>query len=192
MTRSSKKQLRHQALLDLLREDPFLTDEELAQHFSVSVPTVRLDRIALGISEQKERVRRVAAENYGKLTALKAGEIVGELVDLVPGESAMSLLETDESMVFEHSKVVRGQYFYAMAETLSIAAINANSAIVKIANIKYKNEVYASARLIAKAQVKRQCGPDFTVWVFIYENHKEVFRGKFILTPCAGTTNLGE
>jgi len=183
MTRSNKKQIRQQMLIEKLTENPFMTDEELAEALSVSVPTIRLDRITLNISEHKKRIQSMAAGNYEKVTALKTNEIVGELVDIVPGKSAMSLLVTNDNMVFEHTKVVRGDCIYSMAETLSIAAIDAPGAIVKVANIKYKNPVYSGANLIAKAQVKHDRVTDFIVWVFIYENRNEVFRGKFILCP---------
>ena len=47
-----------------LKNDPFLTDEELAEIFLVSVPTIRLDRLELGIPELRERIKDVAENNY--------------------------------------------------------------------------------------------------------------------------------
>ena len=44
---SSKKLIRHGKLQKLIQKDPFLTDEQLAKTLKVSVPTVRLDRLAL-------------------------------------------------------------------------------------------------------------------------------------------------
>ena len=44
-----KKQERQKQLQEKLNITPFLTDEELATHFNVSVPTIRLDRLELGI-----------------------------------------------------------------------------------------------------------------------------------------------
>ena len=43
-----KKQERQKQLQEKLNITPFLTDEELATHFGVSVPTIRLDRLELG------------------------------------------------------------------------------------------------------------------------------------------------
>ncbi|HHY94278.1 MAG TPA: DeoR family transcriptional regulator, partial [Firmicutes bacterium] len=40
---------RQASLQERLRENPFLTDEELARAFSVSVQTIRLDRLSLRI-----------------------------------------------------------------------------------------------------------------------------------------------
>ena len=52
-----KKQERQKQLQEKLNITPFLTDEELATHFNVSVPTIRLDRLELGIPELRERIR---------------------------------------------------------------------------------------------------------------------------------------
>ena len=48
------KEIRHKALQEKLNEQPYLTDGELAERFGVSVPTIRLDRLALGIPELRE------------------------------------------------------------------------------------------------------------------------------------------
>ena len=46
---SNTKKERQVKLTEMLRNDPFLTDEELAELLEVSVPTVRLDRLELGV-----------------------------------------------------------------------------------------------------------------------------------------------
>ena len=48
---SLKKRDRQQMLRDKIRENPFLSDEELARAFDVSIQTIRLDRLAMGIPE---------------------------------------------------------------------------------------------------------------------------------------------
>ncbi|MCI9627174.1 MAG: transcription factor FapR [Clostridia bacterium] len=180
---SSNKQQRRRQLARQIEKNPFLTDEELAELFFVSVPTIRLDRMELGIAQHRERVKQLAASSKDKITSLQQNELVGEIIDIQPGQRAVSVMETDRSMVFQKSKVVRGSSIYAMAETLCIAAVGVNSAIVGIANIKYKEPVYAGTQLVAKAEVKRQRGAEFIVWVMIYRKDREVFRGKFILVP---------
>ncbi|MGI6669317.1 MAG: transcription factor FapR [Acetivibrionales bacterium] len=182
MGRSSLlKKERQQILSDKIREDPFLTDEELSEMFSVSVPTIRLDRLEMGIPELRERIRSVAELNYRKVKSLQSKEIVGELIDLDLGKYAVSLLETEESMAFEKTKIIRGHFIYSLAESLAIAVIDAQVALVGVANIKYKIPVYAGSRLVAKAEVRKVRGPNHIVWVKIYEKQVEVFRGKFIL-----------
>mgnify|MGYP000865320710 CR=1 FL=1 len=182
MGRSSLlKKERQSILVEKLREDPFLTDEELAEMFSVSVPTIRLDRLELGIPELRERIRNVAEKNHEKVKSLRSKEIIGELVDLSLNQRGISIFETDNSMVFEKSKIVRGHYIYSLAESLAIAVIDAQVALVGVANIKYKMPVYSGAKLVARAEVKRRRESNFIVWVNIYEKQSEVFRGKFIL-----------
>lgn len=178
---SSSKRQRQDVLLEKIKEDPFLTDEDLAEIFSVSVPTIRLDRLELGIPEVRERIKDVAEKNYGKVRSLHSREIVGELVDLNLGVSGISILETNESMAFEKTRIVRGHFIYSLAEALAIAVIDAPVALVGVANIKYISPVDAGSRLVAKAEVKRVKNNNFIVWVRISVKDTEVFRGKFIL-----------
>jgi acyl-coenzyme A thioesterase PaaI-like protein len=178
---SRAKKDRHKRLLEKIKEDPFMTDEDIAEYFEVSVPTVRLDRLELGIPELRERIKEVASSNHQKVRALHVDEIIGEIVEINLGESGMSILDTTDQMVFSQSKIVRGHYIYSMAESLAISVIDAEVALVGVANIKYKIPVYAGSKLVAKAAVKKKRQRSFIVWVFIYHKQKEVFRGKFIL-----------
>lgn len=178
---SSLKRERQNILSEKIKTDPFLTDEELAEFFSVSVPTIRLDRLELGIPELRERIRNVAEQNYKKVKSLDSEEIVGELIELELNKGGISLLETKENMAFEKTKIVRGHYIYSLAESLAIAVIDTHAALVGVANIKYKTPVYAGRKLIAKAEVIKIRDDSHIVWVKIYDKQKEVFRGKFIL-----------
>ncbi len=182
MSRSSLlKKERQQILSDRIKQDPFLTDEELSELFAVSVPTIRLDRLEMGIPELRGRIKSVAENNYSKVKSLQSKEIVGELIDINLGRNAVSILETDESMAFEKTKIVRGHFIYSLAESLAIAVIDAQVALVGVANIKYKIPVYSGCKLVAKAEVKQVKGTNYIVWVKIYEKQVEMFRGKFIL-----------
>ncbi len=182
MSRSSlMKKERQGVLVTRINEDPFLTDEELSDIFSVSVPTIRLDRLELGIPELRERIKNVAEKSYSKVKSLQSKEIVGELIDLNLNSNGISILETDQSMSFEKTKIVRGHFIYSLAESLAIAVIDAHVALVGVANIKYKTPVYAGSKLIARAEVRRIKENNFIVWVKIVEKQLEVFRGKFIL-----------
>lgn len=175
------KKERQSILINKIQSDPFLTDEELAEIFNVSVPTIRLDRLELGIPELRERIKNVAEKNYSKVKSLGSKEIVGELIEIELGKKAISVLETDESMAFERTRVIRGHFIYSLAESLAIALIDADVALVGVANIKYKIPVYAGNKLVAKAEVRRVRGNNYIVWVKIYHKQVEVFRGKFIL-----------
>jgi acyl-coenzyme A thioesterase PaaI-like protein len=175
------KKERQQELVELLKADPFITDEELSETFNVSIQTIRLDRLELGIPELRERIRSVASENQNKLRTLGAAEVVGEIVDLELGVSGISILDTTEEMAFEKSQIVRGHYIYAQAESLAMAVIDAKVALTGVANIKYKAPIFAGDKLVAKAQVTRTRGNKYFVWVFIKVRQEEAFRGKFIL-----------
>lgn len=182
MGRTSDKKIdRHSSLVKKLQEDPFLSDEELAELYKVSVPTIRLDRLELGIPELRQRIRNVASESYSKVKSIQSMEMVGELLDVNLNKDGISILNTDDTMVFKKSKVVRGHVIYSFAESLAIASIDAEVALVGVANIKYKVPVYAGSKLLAKAELKRIRGDKYIVWTKIFFKGTEVFRGKFIL-----------
>ncbi len=175
------KKNRHSNLLERIKLDPFLTDEEFSELFQVSIQTIRLDRLELGIPELRERIKNVAENNHHKVKSLHDKEIVGELVDLELGKSGISILDTDDTLAFEKTNVVKGHHIFAQAESLAIAVIDASVALIGVANIKYKNPVFAGDKAIAKAEVIRTRGNKYFVWVFIKVRQVEVFRGKFIL-----------
>ena len=176
-----RKKDRHSELQELLSKDPFLTDEELSEQFGVSIQTIRLDRLELNIPELRERVKSVATKQYQKVKSIKQSEIVGELIDLEIGKRAISILETDSDMVFQKTKIVRGHYIFAMAESLSLAVIDKEVAITGVANVKYKVPVLAGQKLIAKAEVIQNKGEEFYVHVMINVKDEQVFRSKFIM-----------
>jgi acyl-coenzyme A thioesterase PaaI-like protein len=177
----SKKKERQKLLKEKIKESPFLTDEEIADFFKVSVQTIRLDRLELGIPELRERVLNVAEKNYTKVKSITGAEIVGELVDLNLGQDAISILDTDPTMGFAKTNIISGHNIYALAETLAIAVIDAEVALTGVANIKYKSPVKVGDKLIAKAEVTRVRGNKYFVHVKIRVKNSEVFRGKFIL-----------
>ena len=90
---SSKKLIRHRSLKKLLRDNPFSTDEQLAKMLDVSVQTIRLDRVALGIPELRARTRTMAEEAQTKLRAIDKKDIVGELLDLELNKVGISTLK---------------------------------------------------------------------------------------------------
>ena len=77
-----KKKERHEKLLAQIREKPFLTDEELARRLAVSVQTIRLDRLELGIPELRGRIRRMAEKAQDKVKSIESVDVVGEILAL--------------------------------------------------------------------------------------------------------------
>ena len=162
-------------------KNPFLTDEHLAETFQVSIQTIRLDRLALGIPELRERTRHMAENAQEKLQAITSADIVGELIDLDIGHSGISMMTVDKEMVLEKTGVARGQYMFAQANSLALAVIDAPAALTGVANVKYKIPVYTGAILVARAEVVRKQEDKYTIWVKIRNNHKEMFRAKFLI-----------
>ncbi|MDT8901236.1 transcription factor FapR [Anaeroselena agilis] len=180
MTRPQKK-LRHEALLEKLQTSPFMTDDALAEAMGVSVQTIRLDRLALGIPELRERTKQMAEEARTKLKAIGTGDVIGELVDLELGRSGISVMTVDDNMVMEKTKVTGGHYIFAQANSLALAVLDAPAAVTGVANIKYKIPVTAGEKLVAKAEVVKKRGNKYFVWVKTRNEKQEVFRSKFIM-----------
>ena len=155
---SSKKLIRHGKLQKLIQKDPFLTDEQLAKTLKVSVPTVRLDRLALNIPELRERIRMMASTASTRLKAIDQKDIVGELIDLELNRSAISTLTITHDMV-----------------------LGTEFALTAVSNVKYKVPVYPGDRLVAKADVTNIKDDRYYIRVIIKKETTEVFRAKFII-----------
>lgn len=177
----ARKKLRQQLLAEEIVEKPFLTDEELARMLKVSIQTIRLDRLELGIPELRERVKMMALGAQTKVKTLATGDVVGELIDLELGKSAISVLNITKDMVFEKTQIARGYCIYSQANSLALALIDAPQAVTGVANIKYKIPVHAGDKLIAKAEVVKKRGNKYFVWVKTKCEAEEVFRAKFII-----------
>jgi acyl-coenzyme A thioesterase PaaI-like protein len=178
---SSKKLLRHKSLKRLLRENPFSTDEQLAQLLDVSVQTIRLDRVTLGIPELRARTRTMAEDAQTKVRAIDKKDIVGDLLDLELNKVAISTLKISPDMVLEKTGIARGYYMFAMANTLALAVVDAEKALTAVGNVKYKVPVSPGAVLVAKAVVTHKRIDKYYIFVTIKSNNEEVFRAKFIV-----------
>ena len=176
-----QKRIRQGLLREQLHSTPFLTDEELAARLQVSVQTIRLDRLELGIPELRERAKQMAEEARHKVKTITSDDMIGELIDLELGRSGISMLTVSPDMVFEKTQVARGHYIYAQANSLALAVIDAPLAATGVANIKYKIPVHAGEKLIAKAEVIKKRGNKFFIWVKTRNETREVFRAKFIV-----------
>ena len=178
---SSKKLIRHEKLQRLIQKDPFLTDEQLAKALKVSVPTVRLDRLALNIPELRERIRAMASTASARLKAIDQKDIVGELLDLELNKSAISTLTITNEMVLGKTGVGRGYFMFAMADTLALALVDTEFALTAVSNVKYKVPVYPGDKLVAKAEVMNIKDDRYYIRTIIKKDNTEVFRAKFII-----------
>lgn len=179
--RKLTKSERHQALMTAIEEDPFKTDEELAELFNVSIQTIRLDRMELRIPEVRKRTRDLAKDAYSKVKSMLAVDVMGELVEVTLNESGKSIFEPEAGMTFEGKDVVRGHYIFAQANSLAVAIIDADVALTGFSHIKYLRPVHLGDRMVAKAKVVRSKNHRYFVRVNTYVKDDLVFKGKFII-----------
>lgn len=96
-------------LQQTIRTTPFITDEELAEKFNVSIQTIRLDRLELSIPELRERIKSVAEKSLeDEVKSLPLDEVIGEIIDLELDEHAISILEIRTEHVFSRNQIARG------------------------------------------------------------------------------------
>lgn len=172
---------RRSKLQERLEQDPFLTDQQLADEFHVSIATIRLDRMALGIPELRVRTRDMAAAVHGKVRSMHGQEIFGELVQLDLGRQAVSVLAIEDEMVFERSSIVRGHHLFAQGNSLAAALVNSEQALTKSAQIHFHRAVFAEQRVICQAKVKAQQGSRFIIAVESRVDGQPVFSGQFVV-----------
>lgn len=176
-----KKKIRQDLLLENMKEQPFLTDEDLSKLLHVSIQTIRLDRLELGIPELRERIKQMAETAQNKVKSIDSAEVVGELIDLELGKSGISLMRITEEMVFAKTHVAKGHHVFSQANSLALAVIDAPAAMTGVANIKYKIPARIGEKLIAKAEIIRRRGNKYFIWVKTRNETQEVFRAKFIM-----------
>ncbi len=176
-----KKIDRHQKLLEAIRANPFITDEELADTLQVSIPTVRLDRLELAIPEVRKRTKEMASHFFGVSQSLDHNDIVGELIEIEPGKKGLSLLETDQSMCLEKCNIVRGHIIFAQANSLANAVVDLPVAVTGKADLDFLRTVRSGQKLIAKAQVAERKGHRFLIEVVVRCKEEIVCKGSFII-----------
>ncbi|QDP42144.1 transcription factor FapR [Radiobacillus deserti] len=177
------KRERQQLLQETIKEMPFITDEELAKKFEVSIQTIRLDRMELAIPELRERIKSVATNQWNEtVKALPIDEVIGEVIDLELDNRAISILDIGEEHVFSRNKIARGHHLFAQANSLAVAVINDQLALTAKAEIKFTSQVFQGERVIAKAKVIQSQAKDrTTVEVKSYVDNKQVFVGMFTM-----------
>ena len=174
------KKKRQKMLQEKLDAQPYLTDGELAAIFHVSVPTIRLDRMALGIRSLQERLKQIAANGNEQLQSME--HQAGVLVDIEKGVKGISIMETNKDMCFADTDIVQGSYIYTMVEGLAFAIIGKPVAMAQVGNIKYKTPVMSGSRLVARGEIREKRSDSFVLWVKVYDRESEAYRGKFIFS----------
>lgn len=181
--RRNKKE-RQQLLTETIKENPFITDEDLAEKFSVSVQTIRLDRLELSIPELRERIKHVAEKRFeDAVRSLPLEEVIGEIIDIELDKSAISIFDVKKEHVFKRNQITRGHHLFAQANSLAVAVINDELALTAKANIQFTRSVKENERIIAKAKVLHidtDTGRTI-VEVASFVNNEIVFKGEFVM-----------
>lgn len=173
------KPIRQKKLEAHISENPFITDEELAKVFKVSVQTIRLDRLELGIPELRERIKLYAEQSYSQVKSLSGPEIIGDLLDLELEKSGLSLLEITEDMVFKKNRIARGHILFAQANSLAVALVDAEVALTGTAKISFVRQVKLGERIVAKAVINSKNGNKYNISVTSKSDNELVFQGDF-------------
>lgn len=146
---------RQRLLNDTIEETPFINDEQLAVMFSVSIQTIRLDRMELSIPELRERIKSVANNHWDEtVRALPMEEVIGEVIDLELDKRAISILSISSEHVFSRNKIARGHHLFAQANSLAVAVINDELALTAKSELKFTRQVKEGERVVAKATVE--------------------------------------
>ena len=179
--RRNKKE-RQLLLRETIEKNPFTTDEELADKFSVSVQTIRLDRLELSIPELRERIKHVAEKKYSEeIKSLPIEEVIGEIIDINIDQSAISIFDVKQEHVFTRNGIARGHHLFAQANSLAVAVINDELTLTTKALIHFTRSVKVNERIVAKAkvmEVKNKFGRS-VVEVNSYVDNVLVFKGEF-------------
>src|SRR5690625_7425838 len=172
---------RQRLLRSTIEASPFITDEELAKKFSVSIQTIRLDRMALSIPELRKRIKTVAKTQWNEtVKSLTLDDVIGEIIDLELDQRAISMLIIKPEHVFSRNKITRGHHLFAQANSLAVAVINDELALTATSEIKFTRQVKESEGVIAKATVKGTNEKGLTiVRVNSFVDQELVFTGLF-------------
>lgn len=182
MTMKYSKKERQKLLTQTIEENPFITDEQLASKFRVSVQTVRLDRMELSIPELRERIKGVAAHNFeNEIKSLPIDEVIGEIIDIDLDDRAISIFDVHEDHVFQRNGIARGHHLFAQANSLAVAVIDDDLALTVKSELKYTRPVHAGNRVVAKAVVTGEDDEKDRTFVKVTStvDGKTVFIGNF-------------
>ena len=148
---------RQRRLENSLEQNPFMTDEELAKQFNVSVQTIRLDRLECGIPELRERLKTVAARTMeAEVKSLQSDEVIGEIIDIELDKRAISIFDVTEDHVFQRNGIARGHHLFAQANSLAVAVLDDDLALTVTTTVNFLKSVKVGDRVIARANVDKK------------------------------------
>ena len=170
------KEERRKNIHETVRQNPMLTDSELANLFSVSQATIRLDRQALGIPEMRKRIKNAIQKNMISVDRYH-GEI--EILQLELNRKGLALITITSDMV-DNSGYVPAEKMYGVSVELAKRLIGNKLDPTQVGNIKYKTAISAGKKLVVKMKVARVKETKEYIYIVFYDREHEVFRAKFI------------
>ena len=191
MKRSKKE--RQKLLIETIENNPFVTDEQLAANFQVSVQTIRLDRMELSIPELRERIKDVAEKTY-EVKSLPIDEVFGEIIDIELDQRAISILDIKEEHVFQRNGIARGHHLFAQANSLAVAVIDDEHALTVKSCNTFVKPVRAGDRVVTKAIVTGKDNENNRTYVDVTStvNNEVVFTGQFEMYRTKGVEENDE
>jgi acyl-coenzyme A thioesterase PaaI-like protein len=175
------KRQRQQQLIKVIEDNPFITDEELMKRLRVSIQTIRLDRLEMGIPELRERIKLMAEKSYDQVRSLPLHEVIGDVIDLQLDKSGISIFEIKQEHIFSRTKIARGHHVFSQANSLAVAVINDEVALTASADIRFIRSIRLAEKCVAKAFVRSISKGKAKVEVFTYVNEELVFQGNFVI-----------
>ncbi|MCS4486236.1 transcription factor FapR [Staphylococcus americanisciuri] len=173
------KNERRKLIEETIQQNPFITDQALSEMYDVSIQTIRLDRSQLHIPELRERVKRVATEQYPHISSLENQDIIGDIIALVPNSSAKSLLTISSKDVFSRNNIARGHIVFAQANSLCVAMIKHGFVLTKESHIHFVKPVHLGDSVMAQAKVAHHDNKYYEMTVSSYVGEEKVFEGLF-------------
>src|SRR5699024_5234313 len=121
-TMRMKKDERQRQLIEKIEHTPFITDEELAAHFDVSVQTIRLDRLELAIPELRQRTMPVATNRRNETAKTRPTDVVVvEIANMELDGHAIAIMHVQREQVFSRNKIAREHHLLAQASPFGVA-----------------------------------------------------------------------
>lgn len=179
----ANKRSRQSELQSLLDGNPFLTDQELADKFTVSIQTIRLDRMELGIPELRERVKMVANDAYAKAKSLGDEKLMGNLLEFDPGVRGVSALNATMDMIYERTMTVKAEHIFAQANSLAILVADSMDIAVMEFSGRFLRSIYAGERLICTVTAQKAGNDSLSLAVSTRSNNTEILAGTFNFIP---------
>lgn len=174
-----KKQERRNEIKNEIEKNPFITDLDLSVLFSVSIQTIRLDRTHLNIPELRTRIKTVAKENYESIRSIEGSEIIGDVINVQPDQTATSIIRIDEKSVFTRNKIARGHVLFAQANSVCVALIHKPVVLTRDSNVTFIKTVKLNETVRADAQTIEIRDKFYTIKVRSYVKDTLVFKGTF-------------